>query len=547
MSSGTRVKRAPIREVPQSKYKLPLDLMRDNQRKEEKCLYPFIQRLDVKTQGQSHLLNIKSDDIIRMIILGVINKNLAAQYCHYLADQIRQGVEKDFYSDKCFELSTYLLKNHTEIPEKSLYNLLCDVADTSSRNCISVCDRLERLELLERITSSHIEVIFGALYKFNLWDKANHLIQLVSSDKINEQLVECVTRGIINSVKECNKLHDEDDKKRARRSILKHLIYFVQLCSDRKVHFLTQFRDDFINSLKDLDLKISIDPVIKRTGRCVVCSDHLRLHPNEATTKLNQLIGDVLTKGSDGGLFYFTTPKELSRFQEYLKNLKISDKDPIDVVIDGLNTAYKNSTGFNYYKQEIDGELTRTIKKHRTESLVQVLLNTIIRSNMLHDYKRILIIGKHHMMRWPGLMEFVQKYKIHFFAPTDNSEDDLFQLYAATLHPKTQLVSNDYFRDHMSRIKDSAHKKEMLEWLDTHQVWIQRDNLKALWPTPFAKFPNINRGMKTMHLPIVDYNLIGPGDPPLHINNKALKWVCCRYDHIDTEAEPLFDQTSSYR
>lgn len=540
LSTHGRPIRAPIKDVASKKYKTPIEQLRDSQKNnEERCFYPFIQRLDIKTEGQSHTLSVKIDDVLRMIFMGIINKNLAAQYCHFLAELTRHGSEKDFLSERCFELSTYLLKNRNEIPQRDLNNLLCDVAKTSPRNCLSVCSRLEKFELFRGLNQTQTQDIFEACYKYNLWDTANHLMKNVEGDKVTEQLVESFTKGVIDGVNECNKLEDELEKKRSQRLILQHLVHVVQVCSQNKIHFLTKYRDEFIRSLKDLNLNIKVDPIIKRTGRCTVCKTHLPVHPSEATTKLNRLIHGVLRKGSEGGMFFFTTPQELSRFQEYLKSLKVTADSPIDIVIDGLNTAYKNSTGFNYFKQEIDANVTRTIKKHRSESLMQVLVNTIIRSNMLSDYKRILIIGKQHMLRWPGLQEFLQKYNVHFFAPTDSSEDDLFQLYAATLNPNTQLVSNDYFRDHMSRVGSDTDRKEMAEWLDTHQVWIQRDNLKALWPTPVAKFPSLNKVMKTMHLPIVDYSFINAGDPPLHVNNKALKWVCCVYDHIDTEADPL--------
>lgn len=503
----------------------------------EQTFFPVLSRLGIITTDKIHQLSVKCEDAMHMIHFGAVHKSIVMQYCHYLAHLCREGIDQDYYSEKCFDLSTYLLKNSQDLPPLNIDNLLCDIASSSSRNCASICDRLVSLQRLQGLNSQQIESLLDACYKFNMWDKANYLLGTLPSENIKIGLVDRLTSRIIDTTKEYENLQDEYEKNRLRYSIITQLVSVVEICQKNKLYFFTQHRDRFIKALTDLGLDVNVNTTIKLSGRCVNCNNHLPLYDGGKIKALNSDIEKLMHKGSDKGLYYYTNPKELPRFKEYIKHILAEDKRAIGYVIDGLNIAYKNTTGFNFYTVKVTDEVSRTVKKHRPESKSQVLINTILRSNMIGE--KILVIGKHHMLRWPGLINFFDKYKISYFFPSDTSEDDLFQLYAATLSPKTLLVSSDCYRNFQDA-QGITFKQEMREWLDTHQVIVNRENLKGLLPTPFLKYPSVHKASKSMHLPIVDYTINGEGEPPLPLNRKALKWVCCRYENIaNTETETM--------
>jgi hypothetical protein len=281
--------------------------------------------------------------------------------------------------------------------------------------------------------------------------------------------------------------------------------------------------------LTDLDISVVVNSNIKMTGRCTSCDSHLPLFDSKSVADINAAIRRQILQGSEKGLFLNTSPNDAGRFESFLRDIYNFDKKPIDCVIDGLNIAYRASSGYNWIKQQLTEDVSKTYKTPKAENQAHTLINAIIRGNLLKQFKKILIVGKAHMLHWPGLMDFCRKNNVRFYSSFNNSKDDLFQLFASTLNPKTVLVTNDFLRDHLATLED-AERIQLERWIDTHQVWICQKSLRPIFPTPYEKIASIDRKLNCFHLPVIDFDQlehVGVTDPPPHLNSKSLTWFCC--------------------
>lgn len=98
-----------------------------------------------------------------------------------------------------------------------------------------------------------------------------------------------------------------------------------------------------------------------------------------------------LIVGSD--LFLKTSPEELKRFSDFVEKTA-----PYDIVLDGLNIAYTVGGGNNMEKVKF--------------------LNDIV-DHFVRQKKKILLLGREHMLRWnKRIMKQIMNNTNYFF--TDN-------------------------------------------------------------------------------------------------------------------------------
>lgn len=106
---------------------------------------------------------------------------------------------------------------------------------------------------------------------------------------------------------------------------------------------------------------------------------------------LQQNVKDKLIIGSD--LFLKTSPEELKRFSDFVEKTA-----PYDIVLDGLNIAYTVGVGNNMEKVK--------------------LLSTVV-DHFVRQRKKILLLGRQHMMKWnKRIMQQIMNKTSFFF--TDN-------------------------------------------------------------------------------------------------------------------------------
>lgn len=520
------------------KRKTNVDLAKSSEKDEEECSYPLLRSLGISTTDRNHHLNFSCDSTIKFIKLGAVNKNIAIQYCHYLAEICRLCPENDFsyFSMRAFDLMLYIVRQSSEskdITDKVLAQLLCDVSSISPSHCSIICDQvLDQFNLIGKLGPREMSKLLRSCQRHGLWKTANRmLVNDKSGNIVNPHSIDPLVEGIISASTKYLSSTDQKEKIDLRSDVIGYLLHVLEVSHRDRVQFITKQPSEFAQALYNLDVKITKNPSIKMSGRCTKCDAHLNMYNHKETSQLNKSILALLNQGGHG-LKFNAPPEDIERFLKFLNSLYQKDKKPIDLVIDGLNLAYRNTTGYILYKQSVTDDFERTIKRHSPSSLTNVLINTILRNDILKKYKKILVIGRKHMKTWPGLVDFFVDHNIYFYPSGDRTKDDLFQLYAATLNPKTILITNDFLRDHLALVE--AENRVLLErWIDTHQTWIVNKNLKAIWPTPFEKMPTVDRVSGRFHIPVINYNLfdtIALHEPPPHLNTKMVTWLCCHYE-----------------
>lgn len=174
----------------------------------------------------------------------------------------------------------------------------------------------------------------------------------------------------------------------------------------------TLFASPLWNPLFDVTLTS-----ITRPSKCPQCKTSLnpaREITNDDLERLRKAVrARLLKKGKN--LFLTTTPKEFADFERFIKQ-----RGPFDIVLDGLNIGYQCG---NHVVAE---EARRLVREEQV---------------------RVLIIGRHHMMRWPGMKRL--PYNALVYTTQDISKDDPFIIYACLQsHADCTIMTQDHFRDH---------------------------------------------------------------------------------------------------
>lgn len=468
---------------------------------ESVCHFPIIKDLGMTTDEKMHNISISSDHIMRYINMGFINKNLALQYCHYLVHVSKNSPKnyKDYYSKRSCLLISYLLRNNNDIITRKLGGLACDISTTTVASCSEMCqlalDHDEKLEL----SSSDYTNLLVSCYNFDLWAEADLLLKKHSKTK--KFGVDLFDRFVSNFIRFTSIYNHELElnKKRAMKTTLfEHFFNLMEACFKDRMQLITRQKSELVQALKDFGIKVAMNPQIKQSGRCLSCGSYLPLYDIKSTPILNKSIKEVLdSRVLDSKLY--TERHEVEDFMSFLQRVLSTDNKPIDCVIDGLNLAYRNTRVFKVIKKTVSDDVEQSIKLPDQASQAQILINIILRGSYLEDYRKILVIGRRHMERWPNLTDFFKKYKIHYYTSANDTKDDLFQLYAATLSPNTVLSTNDFLRDHLALMEGDS--RILLErWIDTHQVWTNRKSLLPSRATKFEKLPSVDRKKETLSL-----------------------------------------------
>jgi len=496
--------------------------------------FPLFEKLIATTDGRVHNFSVACDDIMKFIKMGAINKQIALQYCHYLVNSIKRCKEedRDYYNQKSHELVFFLLKYGKELPQATKATLLCHFADVSESNCKITCEYVTRhRNLFEASDDYHIFQLLRSCHKFGLWTAADDIVGIFDVNRrvLNVRLFDALIDKLVKISEKQGHVNEQASIQNPCIDLFNHLKKLLKLCSAKRIQFITGRPKEFASSLQNLGLKVVTAPSIKTSGRCTCCNTHIPIYDKNFTRDLNNSIRGLLERKVLDDTLLFTSPNDWRNFKDFLENVNDINRRPIDCVIDGLNIAYKNNSGYAF-KKRFDVADTEVVRKVPSPSrLAQVLINTIIRGDLLQMFKKIVVIGRKHMLDWPGVVEFFERNRIHYYLSHNQSKDDLFQLYASTLHPKTLLISNDFFRDHRSLLpRDDRTKLE--RWIDTHQVWISNKSLRPIWPTPYEKIPSVSEDGRSFHVPVIDFNRlddISLHEPPPHLNNKMLTWLCC--------------------
>lgn len=239
-------------------------------------------------------------------------------------------------------------------------------------------------------------------------------------------------------------------------------------------------------------------------GKCSHCKSTLAsiVVPEESFRALRDaFVQAVIIKKE---IFNKTTPKELERFQVFLKKTT-----PYDVVIDGLNVAF--STG-NQKNPAVYAMQIASVVKH-----------------YVRQRKRVLVIGRQHMDRWRSKdMKYIRE-NAFLFLTEDLSQDDPFLLYA-TLEsgPHTDFFSRDLMRRHWILLGEELGGV-FKRWQQEHQyslLSITPDG-RVIIKSPFKyqMFAHcLPEDSDRWHVPLVEDCLKIPR------KEKQASWLCLKFD-----------------
>nr|CAG4641165.1 EOG090X0CGF [Eulimnadia texana] len=184
---------------------------------------------------------------------------------------------------------------------------------------------------------------------------------------------------------------------------------------------------------------------VSTKGCCTVCNKQLKSAALSVDQykNLQQKFFDKVLTGSD--VFIGSSPQEIERFQTLVKQTA-----PFDIVIDGLNVAYKN----NYKEGRSKVEAVRHVVNY-----------------FASKGKKILVLGKIHLRKWSALLMKDIETKATVFLTDNLSRDDPFMLYAALYSgPVARVLSHDLMRDHTFRLGDPSSAALFRQWRRSCQL-----------------------------------------------------------------------------
>ncbi|XP_022661166.1 mitochondrial ribonuclease P protein 3-like isoform X1 [Varroa destructor] len=231
-------------------------------------------------------------------------------------------------------------------------------------------------------------------------------------------------------------------------------------------------------------------------SRCPKCKTRL-LPPqeirNDDLQKLRKAVKTQLIKQGDN-LFETTTPAELAHFEEFMGR-----HGPFDVVLDGLNIGYRF------------GEKALAVEARRLAT---------------QEKKRVLVMGRRHMNRWPAVKNLPRG--VLLYTMENISNDDPF-MFLACLYSNVHctIVSSDHFRDHKFKLSP-RYKNEK----DNCAAVIEITRLFTRW---------LNTRHRQVGQPPLKHDMVAQKDPggwhlPILKNAEGIQgqlqpnlWACVRY------------------
>ncbi|XP_052750344.1 mitochondrial ribonuclease P catalytic subunit [Galleria mellonella] len=461
-------------------------------------------------QGSLNSKNI--DAVLLKVMVNVRNFDAALSFADYLRDtnsELSLGsinsllllyyqigrTEKLTDDQKKFILDTY----------KSLYDKYTVLDFTTCErllHALCVIDEWKKaFKVLDNIflsckpSHSAYSTLIATLFRCNKKNEAMKLIEQSVSN--NRPLMDGAYEAWINYI-----LRKYKDKK----TILKYMEDILIFISDNLTKVNAETAQKIRHYYSSHSWDVQFTKIRKSDGQCMKCSetlDPLQL-TGEQFKMLQENVKEKLIVGSN--LFLKTSPDELNRFLEFLEKTA-----PYDVVLDALNIAYAGKRG--------------PMDRYR-------VLNYVV------DYyskmnKRILLLGRKHMLRWKNHQIQKLMNKTCSFFTEDLSQDDPFFITAAIWSgPHTDIVSKDLLRGHMFLMQDEKLKLIFRKWQWQHQwmVFINKQGRIILQePLRFNPYAQKNNG--SWHLPyetedVTDAPQINDGVPDLS------KWLCLRYKPV---------------
>ena len=283
-------------------------------------------------------------------------------------------------------------------------------------------------------------------------------------------------------------------------------------------NFLTMMRN--VSCVVPPSCSSSLQSLLQRAGyeikttelddnsACTECGTQMAgITDEEYATCIRACKDRVLHKGD---AFINSNPQEVSHFLRLI-NSALQSGNYYDIVIDALNVSHVTQP--HIYSLDpapkFEGRIVKVVKSKAvlTENFKRIL------TNALHHFPRILVIGRKHMVTWPGLQGILSSKRPHvdYFYLDNQSQDDPFIIYAAMQTRRTYVMSNDFFRDHRFLMDDQLFER----WFRSRIVRPPKDTRTFLIPPRHENRINFTPEFRRIHIP-VGYN-----------STSFTTWLCC--------------------
>ncbi|KAI4464033.1 hypothetical protein MML48_4g00005905 [Holotrichia oblita] len=249
--------------------------------------------------------------------------------------------------------------------------------------------------------------------------------------------------------------------------------------------------DDLLENVAFYNLQLNLT-IAQKIADITDGKSRLPRFLKKACVKVNAFFENVII-GKD--VFHKTTPEELERFKKFVQNM-----GKFDVIVDGLNVVYSAGVKQPLYMQSV---LLASVVAHFTK-----------------QRKKVLVMGRTHMERYPQRnWSFIKKNSTVFLI-NNISQDDPYLLYCG-LHCgiNTIIVTRDFMRSHLYLLRDKQHKLLFNRWLTQSRYHlVHADENKAIFKTPLPYMITPQKDGNSWHVPYVS-ETTSEKDP-------VYKWLC---------------------
>ncbi|XP_039293556.1 mitochondrial ribonuclease P catalytic subunit [Nilaparvata lugens] len=448
----------------------------------ETVLMKLINRYNIFRFARLYFNHLKSLSV-------AINPATLALYVRYMYSFKEQCTAEDFLDAE--EICQKLLESSPMLSPTTAENVICGFSVTKNwEKSLEIFNKMKEFDLSRKSYNA----VGEACFRNRKFETGWEIVE--SFGKNNWQLSDNLTSSVLS---------DSLDK---RDAIMKLLNYYKKYfdrpnleCAQKILTSATQVS------------KGRIKPAYTRINDRGICQNcRKRLVNNsvneEEYEKLRSSFLNPVLIGRD--IFQKSNPEELSDFQRILKS-----HTPFDFVLDGLNIAYSATTAKCKDK---------TILSRNLLSVVNFLLK---------QRKKLLVIGRKHMMNWPRpFMEEMNK-KCYFFLAEDVTHDDTYLLYASLYSGiRTNFVSRDLMRGYRYLLNNPELESIFWRWQYQHQYLVVsiRHNgaVEFQTPVPYRQdCHSLEEDDRIWHVPCLEE--VKPNTPGYtKLSNKT--WLCLPLD-----------------
>lgn len=280
---------------------------------------------------------------------------------------------------------------------------------------------------------------------------------------------------------------------------------------------------------------INVNAAISEQGVCSCCGtklDSLSLEEyHQLRKQFRSIIFDRHEELLMSNLKEFE--EQLSRFEMLIKLDGNTAKPKFDLIVDGLNLGYRGQSSFMPDRRG----LRNFSKVHKTKDIDSQLVQSLVSSNVLTTFERVLLIGRDHMRSWRQLGQLLAASRNVWMQFLKNrTSDDNYLLLAAIQHPDTFMMSSDLFRNHRDKFNiwyhsdaADAHRQNLpqlfIRWLRSRQIKIDQFG-RARYPNQFDARIHYHQpgggGGARLHVPIV------VEIDEVHKEHHTIEWICAQ-------------------